>query len=434
MVDDVTQDIVINQQFIEERDYIFNYNPMEALEKGEEYTRVMINALVKEDYTFTYKLLNYEDELDQGTPVEGSIVWLHVGLMPKSKTKFLNERTIIETYGAPMYYESLGTEEVTFRGPGTSSIGTNKMFGRPLTYSLDHQNSNYNAYGPYIWTYGLTDKNGEVTFDVSFKNDFLEDFIEIFGSMEGFSSVEDIVLYTRAFTTDFDWDDFAIDSPKQYLLSKDGNVYNGSNQLSGYDFTQTKLQDKTYAEGLLYFHKNYISIGANDHFTYNLPDTDIGAQYEPLTVHVYATRADPLPNGEKPTIQSLTTVQESKDLVPTSKSIFTDDYRYYAYIDFITPSGVVVQSLYKELIEGYDSGYFSVDNETMVTILEDLGPGISSLKIQIAESEYYKKSPSISIPIEVLPPYYTKFGQKNIEIDLIDPLINAYGQAFDNDG
>ncbi|MHA2031524.1 MAG: hypothetical protein ACW99Q_19270, partial [Candidatus Kariarchaeaceae archaeon] len=431
MVEDPTQDLVITQKFYEEREYNFNYNPMEALGKGEEYTRLMINSLVKEDYTFTFQLMNYDDDLDLGDPVKDSVVWLQVSLMPKSETKFLNERTVIEEFGSPMYYESLGTTDVTFEGPGTSTTGTDKMFGRPLTYELEDYNTNYSAYGPYIWTYGITDETGEVSFDVSFDQDYLNDFTDIFGSIEGFSSVEDVVLYIRAFTSNFEWDDFSIDSPDQYLCSKDGDVYDGSNQLT--NFTQNTIQDNTYAEGLVYLHKNHISIGTNDHFSYDLPDPSISQYYEPLTVYLYAVEANPLPNGLNNTIDRLTNIHTSKELIPTSNSIFDDEYRYCANIDFINPSGVVVQSLYKEVLEGTGSGYFTVDNESMVSIIQELGPGISTLRIQLAESDYYKRSPAIMVPIELKPAHYTKFGEKNVEIDLIDPFINAYGTAFDDD-
>ncbi|KKK81397.1 hypothetical protein LCGC14_2813870, partial [marine sediment metagenome] len=268
MVDDFTQDMAIEKEFIEEREYIFNQDPAEALEAGEEYTRVSIDALVKEDYEFTFQLLEYEDELDFGTPRKDSIVWLQIGLMPKSKTKFLNTRALIKEYGVNPYFESLGTEEVTFRGPGTSAIGANKMFGRPLTYELGHQYSDYNAYGPYVWQWAKTDRTGKVTFNVSFNKDFLDDFTEIFGVMEGFNSVEDIVLYIRAFSSNFDWDDFAIDSPNQYIGSKDGDIYDGSSRLENYDFADLKLQDGTYLEGLINLHKKDIALGTNDYYSY----------------------------------------------------------------------------------------------------------------------------------------------------------------------
>ncbi|GAH10873.1 unnamed protein product, partial [marine sediment metagenome] len=124
----------------EEREYLFNFNPFEALEKGEEYTAVQIDAQVKEDYDFTFKLMDFNDK-----PINNSIVWIHVGFMPKSKSKFLNEKATINEFGAAPYYETLGTDELTHIGPGE---GPDKMFGRPLTY----QCYDTNAYGPYIWT------------------------------------------------------------------------------------------------------------------------------------------------------------------------------------------------------------------------------------------------------------------------------------------
>ncbi|MBA7670900.1 hypothetical protein ES703_79047 [subsurface metagenome] len=335
-----------------------------------------------------------------------------------------------------MYFESLGTEEITFAGPGTSALGTNKMFGRPLIYELKHQYSNYSAYGPFIWAYGITDESGHVSFEVSLDHDFLSDFFEIWGSMEGFNSIEDIVLYIRAFTmSDFVWDDMAIDSPNQYLCSKDDTVFNGISIIDNYNFTQSKLRDNTYVEGLVRFHKNYMAVATNDHYTYNLPDPDdpIVNEYEHLTVHLYATRANPLPDGTIHTLESITKEYSNTELEPTGESIFEDDYRYYANIEFINPSGNLIETLYKEIHEAEGSGYFTINNETMAEIVADLGPGISTLKIHIGETEYYRKSAPVMIPIEILPPYYTKFGQKNVKIDLIDPFINSYGNAFDPD-
>ncbi|KKK68673.1 hypothetical protein LCGC14_2941680, partial [marine sediment metagenome] len=49
---DYTQDIVITQEFDETRKYNYNYNPMETFEKGEEYTHVSIDALIKNNYQF----------------------------------------------------------------------------------------------------------------------------------------------------------------------------------------------------------------------------------------------------------------------------------------------------------------------------------------------------------------------------------------------
>ncbi|MFW9969076.1 MAG: hypothetical protein ACFFDF_02670 [Candidatus Odinarchaeota archaeon] len=433
MVEDITQDMVVEQQFIEERKYLFNYNPVEALEAGEEYTKVMIDALAKEEYEFTFKLSSYENELDEGTPIEDSIVWLQCALLPKSKTKFLNERAIIDQYEIHPYFESLGTEEITFRGPGDSTVGANKMYGRPLTYDLEYYNTNYSAYGPYYWMYAITNERGEATFKISFDHQYLKDFTDIFGSMEGFNSVEDVVLYIRAFSSYFEWEDFIIDSPDQYLCSKDGQVFDGSTKLESYDFTKLATQDSTYCEGLIHLHKNHISLGANDYISYNLPDLDIGDNYKDLVIYLYGQEANPIPDGATHTLESLTKVHSNSELEATSKSIFDDGYTYYAYIEFINPSGNVVNTLYKEIQEATSSGYITVENDTMISILNDLGPGVSTIRIQIDESEYYKRSSVITLPLEIKSPEWLKFGEKNMEIDLIDPFINAYGNAFDGD-
>ncbi|MHA2032480.1 MAG: hypothetical protein ACW99Q_24190, partial [Candidatus Kariarchaeaceae archaeon] len=426
MINDIKQNMVIEQQFIEERDYLFNYNPAEALESGEEYTRVKIDALVKEDYTFRYQLTEFD-----GSPLKNQVVWLQVSLMPKSKSKFLNPRTIIDEYGVSAYYESLGTEDVTFRGPGTSTLTSNKMFGKPLTYEIDSYNEDYSAYGPWIWTNSITDAEGVAEFNVSLDHDFLKDFMDIFGAVEGINSLEDVVLYIRAFNSYFDWDDFAIDTPEKYYSSKDGNVYDGSVQAS--NITQSTLQDSTYVEGLLYLHKNRIVAATNDYYTYDIPDTDVGAQFEPLKIHLFVTEADPLPTGDNHTVESLTSIRDIKELESNGKNVFSDDYTYYTYIDFINPAGEVVESFYKQLHEGLESGYFTIDNETMVSVLSKTGPGISSIRIQVAESEFYTASPPIFAPLEVHGPEWVKFGQKNVEIDLIDPFINAYGSVFNGE-
>ncbi|KKL17888.1 hypothetical protein LCGC14_2481030, partial [marine sediment metagenome] len=90
IVQDITQDIVIDQDFIKEREYLFNKNPAEMIESGEEYTRVLIDALVKEEYEITFKLLEFDSDTDMGTPVKNSIIWVHLGFLPKAKTQFIN--------------------------------------------------------------------------------------------------------------------------------------------------------------------------------------------------------------------------------------------------------------------------------------------------------------------------------------------------------
>ena len=219
------------------------------MERGEEYTSLQIDALAREDYIFTYKLTD-----DNDNPISDSIVWLHIGYMPKSKTQFLNERAIIDEYGVSPYFESLGTEELTSIGPGE---GPNKMFGRPLTYQLNGTN----AYGAYMWIYGVTDEYGQVDFEISFDHEYLKDFAEIFGSIEGISSIDDTVLYIRAFSTDFTWEDYIIHNPEQYVCSQDGLIFNGSTIIEDYDFTNLILQDSTYAEGIIRLHKKDIALG-----------------------------------------------------------------------------------------------------------------------------------------------------------------------------
>lgn len=52
------------------------------------------------------------------------------------------------------------------------------------------------------------------------------------------------------------------------------------------------------------------------------------------------------------------------------------------------------------------------------------------------ETPYYKASPVMTIPIEVRPPNWIKFGEKNSKIDLIDPFVNGYNdrsEAFDGE-
>ncbi|KKK96304.1 hypothetical protein LCGC14_2664100, partial [marine sediment metagenome] len=209
MVDFATQNMVVSQEFIESREYLFNTNPSEALEQGEEYTAIQIDVLAREDYEFTYKLTDYTD-----SPINNSIVWMQLGFMPKSESKFLNDRAIIEELEANPYYESLGTELISSIGPGE---GPNKMFGKPLTYQTKDTTG---YYGPYVWDYRVTDEFGEVSFDISFDNDYLSDFVKIFNSMSSIQSVDDLVMYLRVFSANFDRNTFKFENPEQYIGSK----------------------------------------------------------------------------------------------------------------------------------------------------------------------------------------------------------------------
>ena len=276
-----------------------------------------------------------------------------------------------------------------------------------------------------------------VTFNVSFDFDYLKDFTDIFGSMEGFDSIEDITLYIRAFSSYFNWTEMAIDTPDQYLCSKEaqeGFIYTDANQIANYSFDQLALQDSTYFEGLIYLHKHPIALGMNDQYSYNLPDGDTGGQYDPLTLHLYPTVATPIPTTSTYTLASLTGEFSSSDLEPTSESILSQDYRFYATVDFYSVSGDLVQSFNnKEIIPQFNSGTITIENDTIANLLPLIGPGISTIKIQVQESEYFAQSPVINAPLEILPPEYTKFGEKNTKIDLIDPMINSWAEAFDGE-
>ena len=172
-----------------------------------------------------------------------------------------------------------------------------------------------------------------------------------------------------------------------------------------------------------------------------MPDSDTDSTYDPLTLHLYVNEVDPIPTTTATTLESLTKVYSSSELEPQPYSILSDDYTYYAYIQFSTPLGNLVETLYKEIHEGYDSGIIEIDNETLYKeihegydsgILVKLGPGISTIKVQVAESEYYKASPVVIVPLEVVPAHHIRFGQKNSIIDLIDPFVSAWGTAHNN--
>ncbi len=437
MVNEISQNIVIQQKFIQERVYQYNYNPMETLEKGEEYTHVSINALVQENYEFTFQLLEYEDELSTGDPCKDSIIWLQIGLLPKAKTGFKNERVIIEEFDTYPYFESLGTDEISFEGPGESSFTSNRMFGKPLTYELEHDyNTNYTAYGPYLWQWTKTDETGKASFNVSLNREFLEDYIDIFGLREGFSSVENVTLYIRAFSSYFDWDDFAIEEPNQYLCSSNSSVYDGSYKLDNYDFSDLVLQDSTYVEGLINLNKKDIALGTTDYYSYELPDPTVNQTFKHLTMYVHLSEAKVIPDVDFQTMSSLTRVHPTAELEPLNKNILGKDYHYYANIQFINPSGHLIDEFYKQIIPSSDgnTGYFTLDNMTMIDICRAAGPGISTIKVQIEESEYYKPSNVIMVPCEIRPPNYFRFGEKNLEMDLINPFINNYGNAFEVNG
>ncbi|KKL97094.1 hypothetical protein LCGC14_1837920, partial [marine sediment metagenome] len=329
------------------------------------------------------------------------------------------------------YFESLGTEEITSRGPGEYP---EKLFGKPLTYELKYYNTNYSAYGPYYWTYAITDESGKASFDISFDHDYLEDFTNIFGSMEGFYSVEDVSLYLRAFSSNFEWDKMSIDSPDEYICSKNGTVFNGSTTPENPNFSNSILKDATYVEGLVRLHKKDLAVGSNDYYSYKLPGGEDEPPYEPLRLNLFVTEATPIPTTTMTSIESFTKIYTNSELEPLPVSVLEGDYAYYANIDFISPSGHTVQSVQKQIHESYASGYLIIDNETMYDIADKLGPGVSTIKVQVGESESYKASPVLIIPLEIVPEHYIKFGEKNgEEISLIEPFVSAWGSAYDGE-
>ncbi|KKL48663.1 hypothetical protein LCGC14_2323260, partial [marine sediment metagenome] len=142
--------------------------------------------------------------------------------------------------------------------------------------------------------------------------------------------------------------------------------------------------------------------------------------------------ANPIPTTSTLTLESLAKVHTNSELDSLPYSIFSDDYRYYAIIDFVSPSGTIVESFYKEIHETYDGGTIEITSSDIEDLLIALGPGISSIRVYVAESEFYKKSPTVSIPLEIKTPNWLQFGEKNTQINLINPLISAWGAAYDN--
>ncbi|MHA1280484.1 MAG: hypothetical protein ACTSQ8_25235, partial [Candidatus Helarchaeota archaeon] len=287
-------------------------------------------------------------------------------------------------------------------------------------------------YGPYIFTYGVTNEFGEVTFDVSFDNDYLTDFARIFGSIEGVSSVSDTVLYIRVFSNNFNWDSMKLADPERYICSKEGQVFDGSNIIEGYDFSNLILQDSTYMEGIIRLHKGDIALGVGDYLTYDLPDPN-DLECDELTINLYATEADPIVPEIGSTIESLSKVHKISDLEPLPVSILNSDRSYYASVEIFNPSGYAVENLRQRIEPNSDGGTITISKYTMENIIGKLGPGLSTIKIYVEESAYYKSSPVVSVPLEIRPPNWVRFGEKNTKIDLMDPLIAAWGSAFRND-
>ncbi|KKK98368.1 hypothetical protein LCGC14_2643450, partial [marine sediment metagenome] len=422
MINYETQNMVVAKEYIENREYLFNTDPLYTLEEGEEYTAIQVDVLAREDYQFTYKLTDHD-----GNPIKDSIIWMQLGFVAKSEAKFLNDRAIIEELEAYPYYESLGTDLYTANGPG---LGPNKMFGRPLTYQTKDI-SNY--YGPYVWDYRVTDEYGEVSFDLSFDEDYFYDSVQAFGSMESIQSVEDVVLYMRIISTQFDWDEFAIQNPEQYKFSENGMIYDGSTKLVGYDDTALNLQDQTYIEGILRFYKGDIAVATSDYLSYDLPDPDIDPTYEDLQISLYVTEADPIPTAVSTTLDSLTKVYTASELEALPINILDEGITYSVLLDVLDVSGNNRFHTELPITPTIDGGIISLGGDEVENIISSLPPGVNTINLQVKESNYYKKSPIITMPLEIRSPNYFKFGEKNTKIDLINPFVSAWGSSFDGE-
>ena len=185
----------------------------------DDYSVVDIDINVGSSYNFSFKLSDAND-----VPITNSIVWMHIQFLP----------------GMPL----------------------NLIYSKPLIYPVAYGPE---YYGPYWWVYGLTDGNGTVTFEITFNHDYLADFFDAFGTT-GISSIEDIDLYIRVFSSNFLWADMAISNPSQYLCSTDGNIFNGTGIIPGYDFTNLSIQDPTYMHGRIHFHKGGLKVVTEEYY------------------------------------------------------------------------------------------------------------------------------------------------------------------------
>ncbi|TXT60190.1 MAG: hypothetical protein BAJALOKI3v1_950012, partial [Promethearchaeota archaeon] len=121
------------------------------------------------------------------------------------------------------------------------------------------------------------------------------------------------------------------------------------------------------------------------HKVLGIPD-----ELEPIEINIYAQEATPIPTGITKSIDSLTQQYSASELEALSTSIFEDNHSYYAYIDFINPNGVNVLNYTTSYMidETANGGLITITNDTMAAIINDLGPGLSTIRIQIAESPY----------------------------------------------
>ncbi|MEJ2248444.1 MAG: hypothetical protein P8Y97_02145, partial [Candidatus Lokiarchaeota archaeon] len=428
MVDyETNNNMVVFQKHYDNRYYQYTQNPMDALEKGEEYTSVQIDTLYSKEYQFTFKLT---DEI-YGAGIPNKAVWLQIGFVPKSETEFMNPSLKLED-GTNPYYESLGTDPLNWKGPG---IAPNKMFNRPVLYNLAQQDGDTMFYGPYIWKYAITDNFGKATFDVTFDENYLEHYLKIFGNSA--KDIEDISLYIRAFSSKFDWEEFSLNQLNYTLCSEEGNIFTGENIVENYDFEDQMKYDSTYLSGIIRLHKCDTALGLHDYLKYELPSFNFSvnssSQFSPLKMKVKLAEANQIPSEDN-SLDNLIRLHAANELEATSVSILSEENPTYALLEFINgSSGQTIHSLYREINASDQLGEISIDNATMAVILSKLGSGMHSIKVQTLESKYYKQPPSVIVPFEVIPPNNMKFGEKITNLDLIEPLVSTWGTAYDGD-
>ncbi|MEJ2248102.1 MAG: hypothetical protein P8Y97_00400 [Candidatus Lokiarchaeota archaeon] len=428
MVDfETDNEMVVFQKHYESRTYQYTFNPLDAMEKGEEYTYVQIDTLYKNTYHFTFKLT---DKVF-GAGIPNKAVWLQIGFVPKSETEFMNPSLELED-GTNPYYESIGTDSLTWIGPG---VAPNKMYNRPLLYNLAQQDENTTLYGPYIWAYAITDNFGKVTFEITFDEEYLDQFQRIFG--KSVNSIEEISLYIRAFSSMFDWDDFALNQLDYTLCSESENIFTGKNIIENYDFVDQIKFDSTYLEGIIRLHKHDTALGLYDHLKYELPTynitTNSTAQFSPLNLKIRLTEANQIPSEDK-SLDNLLCLHTSDELEATGISILSEKTPTHVILEFINGSdGEVVHKMYSEVNISDNLGEIFINNKTMVEIISKLGPGMHSIRIQAIESEFYKQSPSVIVPFEVVPPNNMKFGEKLTNLDLIEPFISTWGTVYNDE-
>ncbi|GAH94917.1 unnamed protein product, partial [marine sediment metagenome] len=80
------------------------------------------------------------------------------------------------------------------------------------------------------------------------------------------------------------------------------------------------------------------------------------------------------------------------------RSILNNGYSYYASVEIINPSGYTKYQDSKPITPSVDGGIISLTKSETESIISQLGPGLSTVRIRVEESEFYKSSPLIIMP------------------------------------